>query len=451
KKMITRNESKAENSRLKLAIIIILFLSFLIILPAFAQESITLTTYYPSPNGIYKHLRLSPILTTNRETCDAAAAQEGLMYYDNGIDGSTPGEGLYYCDGISDSWQPIGAGGGGGSWLPTVAPNNIYYDTGFVGIGTNDPKARLHMDGHIAYNGNNFTIRANTVDGSDNGKMILCGGGTGGPNLRNQGAYIALSGNEVGDNGKLELCSGYSVGGSGTIDIAAYGKMDVDSIGDMDIHSSSDMDIHSSSNMQIYSSDGNVSINAELDLRLSADGDVFIGNNPQSQDIAEFMEVLKTDIAKEGEIVSLISNDKLGKTTKKNDENLIGVISGKKTSTVHLGNGESLHEDTVSLPVALVGRVFVKVANEGGAIRVGDPITSSSQPGIGMKANKTAKIVGYAMEAETFEENKDISEILVFVNAGYYVCGEDYQKLSKIDRLVESLSARIDALESKYE
>ncbi|TRZ78488.1 hypothetical protein D4R87_00680, partial [bacterium] len=61
------------------------------------------------------------------------------------------------------------------------------------------------------------------------------------------------------------------------------------------------------------------------------------------------------------------------------------------------------------------------------------------------------KIVGYAMEAESFE-NKNTSEILVFVNVGYYVSGEDFQKIDKIDELEknnQSLEQRISALENK--
>ena len=66
--------------------------------------------------------------------------------------------------------------------------------------------------------------------------------------------------------------------------------------------------------------------------------------------------------------------------------------------------------------VALAGRVLTKVSMENGRVAGGDPITSSSTPGFGMKANKTGKIVGYALEPA----EKD-STILVLVQPGYYV------------------------------
>ncbi len=50
------------------------------IAPSFAEdESFTITTYYPSPYGVYKELRLYP--NTSPNTCDAT--NEGAMYYDD--------------------------------------------------------------------------------------------------------------------------------------------------------------------------------------------------------------------------------------------------------------------------------------------------------------------------------------------------------------------------------
>lgn len=46
---------------------------------AFADDSVTITTYYPAPYGVYKEMRLYP--NTSPNTCDAA--NEGAMYYDN--------------------------------------------------------------------------------------------------------------------------------------------------------------------------------------------------------------------------------------------------------------------------------------------------------------------------------------------------------------------------------
>ena len=49
-----------------------------------AQEEITFTTYYPSPHGVYKKLRLYPDATFGASDCDELG-EEGLMYYDAGL------------------------------------------------------------------------------------------------------------------------------------------------------------------------------------------------------------------------------------------------------------------------------------------------------------------------------------------------------------------------------
>jgi len=67
-------------------------------------------------------------------------------------------------------------------------------------------------------------------------------------------------------------------------------------------------------------------------------------------------------------------------------------------------------------PVALTGRVYVKVTDQSGPIQVGDMICSSSTPGYGMKADDPEKyhgsIIGKAME--THEEGN--GQILILVN-----------------------------------
>ncbi|MBI5794215.1 hypothetical protein HZA87_03990, partial [Candidatus Uhrbacteria bacterium] len=49
------------------------------------------------------------------------------------------------------------------------------------------------------------------------------------------------------------------------------------------------------------------------------------------------------------------------------------------------------------MPVALVGRVPVKVVQEGGSIAVGDFLTTSSTPGAAMKATQAGRVIGMAL------------------------------------------------------
>ncbi len=83
-----------------------------------------------------------------------------------------------------------------------------------------------------------------------------------------------------------------------------------------------------------------------------------------------------------------------------------------------------------SIPVALNGRVPVKVSMENGPIQIGDPLTSSSTPGVAMKATKAGPIVAKALEPfscsstmnpELLTNNQFCQgRILVFVNVSWY-------------------------------
>ena len=75
-----------------------------------------------------------------------------------------------------------------------------------------------------------------------------------------------------------------------------------------------------------------------------------------------------------------------------------------------------LHEIAVNqrAPLALAGRVPVKVTSENGPIRIGDPLTVSSIPGHAMLATEPGAIVGTALQSWTGGEGK----ILILVNFG---------------------------------
>jgi hypothetical protein len=73
-------------------------------------------------------------------------------------------------------------------------------------------------------------------------------------------------------------------------------------------------------------------------------------------------------------------------------------------------------------PVALAGRVRVLATTENGPIHTGDPITSSSKPGYGMKASKSGPIIGFSMSNL---ENGD-GKIVINVSRTYYTPPSEY-------------------------
>jgi len=94
-----------------------------------------------------------------------------------------------------------------------------------------------------------------------------------------------------------------------------------------------------------------------------------------------------------GTIVSIDSknNEKIISSKKPYDESVVGIISTKPGWTI----GD---QHTQSVLLALSGRVPTKVSLANGEIKRGDPITTSSIPGVGMKATAAGSIVGKAME-----------------------------------------------------
>lgn len=100
---------------------------------AFAEESVTITTYYPSPYGSYGELQLYP---SAAPTCDST--KRGVMYYDDTANS------IRVCNG--SSWQQL-------SNFWTQSGNNLYpNDTAWnVGIGNTNPGAnKLSVSGTVS-------------------------------------------------------------------------------------------------------------------------------------------------------------------------------------------------------------------------------------------------------------------------------------------------------------
>ncbi len=140
---------------------------------------------------------------------------------------------------------------------------------------------------------------------------------------------------------------------------------------------------------------------------------------------------------KDSEIKTSTGKDKLlaakaalVKTTGiQNDPNIIGVVSSNPSFV--MGFGSEL-KDTNSVPIALIGRVPVKVSLESGIINVGDPLTSSNKKGYAAKSVNSGRIIGYAMES--YNEKSNTEKILVFVQPGIInaagTVAEGYKKIN---------------------
>lgn len=130
-----------------------------------------------------------------------------------------------------------------------------------------------------------------------------------------------------------------------------------------------------------------------------------------------------TDDLQAGEIVALdpaiLENVVRSKSAYQRD--VIGIVATRP--------GLVLGPTTASTtyPIALVGRVPVKVTTENGVIRAGDRITASPTPGHGMRATKAGRVLGTALEdlsidaltacpGDSEDATRRCGEVLVFVN-----------------------------------
>ncbi len=119
------------------------------------------------------------------------------------------------------------------------------------------------------------------------------------------------------------------------------------------------------------------------------------------------------DSVEAGDLVSLsgdgVSQVERSEISKR--ENIIGIVSTKPGQVLAEDDGQGK-----PVPVALTGRVPIKVTNENGEIKAGDQITvSDTTPGYGAKAITSGRVVGKALADATPD-----GRVTVFVEPGYW-------------------------------
>ena len=111
----------------------------------------------------------------------------------------------------------------------------------------------------------------------------------------------------------------------------------------------------------------------------------------------------------------LVTQGVLRKCKTANDRSVIGIIS--TAPGVALGSIDSETHKEDNRVLALAGRVPTKVSTENGDVQIGDYLTSSSIPGVAMKATGFTKTVGIAMENFTASSTEvQTGKITAFVN-----------------------------------
>jgi hypothetical protein len=100
--------------------------------------------------------------------------------------------------------------------------------------------------------------------------------------------------------------------------------------------------------------------------------------------------------------------------------NVFGVVTTDPTLILNSADG--------GYPIALQGRIPVFVNDEGGLIKKGEYVTSSSVPGVARKADHSGYCLGIAMEDQQHQND----QIMVLIHRGWVDVEERIQKHNRI-------------------
>jgi hypothetical protein len=137
---------------------------------------------------------------------------------------------------------------------------------------------------------------------------------------------------------------------------------------------------------------------------IAASGRIYANNNTQVGDIAEYFP-LNGGNNEAGLIVSLKAgdNNKYKLSDMSYDQFMVGVIS--ENPSILLNSAAS------GIPIALTGRVKVKLIPSDKLIKSGDFLTSSNLAGYAELATQAGPVIGYAVENQNPDE--DFVQILI--------------------------------------
>jgi fibronectin-binding autotransporter adhesin len=127
-------------------------------------------------------------------------------------------------------------------------------------------------------------------------------------------------------------------------------------------------------------------------LRLELVHDALGGTSQEFSSGADLAEYYYSNIPLEAGDVVAIQPDQpagIGKSSSRYQKNLLGIVS-TQPGLILGPKGEADN----AYPIALSGRIPVKITDENGPIRVGDLLTSSSRPGYAMRATTAGAVLG---------------------------------------------------------
>jgi len=343
---------------------------------------------------------------------------------------------------------------GGDAGINSSAPSLHISSNGNIGIGTNTPNNKLEINGDL---------KSSNIKISNQGKITFedSQGGTLSEikalDLSSYKSAISFStrssNNQLLEKMRLDSSGSLIIGGTtanATLDIrgnsgttpitlitgnTAHAGLTINNQGEGDLFTASS----SGTTKFVINKNGNVGIGDKSPTNTlkvlgsicansiegacagNTAGTIYASNTTlQNADVAE--NYISDQILEPGDIIMPEGKDNnmaIIKTAASYQNELLGIISSKP--------GITLNSDAVTdanhpyiYPLALTGRVPVKINSSNGNIKTGDYITSSSVPGVGMKATKPGIIIGKALQDYSNIDPSATEKIMVFVNLSYY-------------------------------
>ncbi|HSW89963.1 MAG TPA: MerR family DNA-binding transcriptional regulator [Patescibacteria group bacterium] len=155
-------------------------------------------------------------------------------------------------------------------------------------------------------------------------------------------------------------------------------------------------------------------------------------------DYSEFMEQAVDGQAQPGDVLVMTQSNagKVNVGTKPYDDRIAGVYTERGTDDNNLsydsfyGTGNR-SGDPHWADVGMLGQIYTKVSMVNGAVKAGDPLTTSTTSGAAMKATETGRIIGYAMQDWDGTQTRDalapqaslpngVGMILVYVHPTWF-------------------------------
>jgi hypothetical protein len=332
---------------------------------------------------------------------------------------------------------------GDGTWQPasplwSASGNDVYYDTGNVGIGTPSPRTSLDTTGRIS-TGSSTTSSPGAITffpPDANAWFHIDNGPAGG---RPTGRLRISYGANPGDNEVMSIVQTGNVG-IGTTDPGSH-KLYVRSASGGAAGATVQIENDNATNGIALALDSE-STDTTLLISNHADGDLIRGDSyvggwrrtftvsnegqvtcstveiTGGSDLSEQFDVRANGAEPIPGTVVCIDPDRPGKlvvSSKAYDRTVAGVVSGAGGIKPGMTMGQQKSAADGELPVALTGRVHVYADAATGPVQPGDLLTTSDRPGHAMKAADYAKaqgaILGKAMTP--LEEGTGLVLVLV--------------------------------------